>query len=108
MTYTQLDDLAFLQLSSLLGITFGSFFIYLSSAFIAVFITSKDRTQFIKPAIITSVIFLLFYSYGVIRVENGLSKGGHVLVAGISSNMQITPNEIPKKKYLEDGTNILD
>jgi len=37
MTYTQLDDLAFLQLSSLFGITFGSFFIYLSSAFIAVF-----------------------------------------------------------------------
>lgn len=107
MTYTQLDDLAFLQLSSLFGITFGSFFIYLSSAFIAVFIANKDRTQFIKPAIITSVIFLLFYSYGVIRVENGLNKGDHVLVAGISSNMQITPQGIPDKKYLENGTNIL-
>lgn len=107
MTYTQLDDLAFLQLSSLFGITFGSFFIYLSSAFIAVFIANQDRTLFIKPAIITSVIFLLFYSYGVIRVENGLSKGEHVLVAGISSNMQITPQGIPDKKYLKNGTNIL-
>jgi len=107
MTYTQLDDLAFLQLSSLFGITFGSFFIYLSSAFITVFIVNKDRTQFIKPAIITSVIFLLFYSYGVIRVENGLSKGSHVLVAGISSNMQITPHKIPDKQYLKEGTNIL-
>lgn len=107
MTYTQLDDLAFLQLSSLFGITFGSFFIYLSSAFIAVFIANKDRTPFIKPAIITSLIFLLFYSYGVIRVESGLSKGEHVLVAGISSNMQITPQGIPDKKYLEKGTNIL-
>jgi len=107
MTYTQLDDLVFLQLSSLFGITFGSFFIYLSSAFIAVFIANKERTLFIKPAIITSVIFLLFYSYGVIRVENGLSKGEHVLVAGISSNMQITPQGIPDKKYLQDGTDIL-
>ncbi|CAA6803708.1 MAG: Apolipoprotein N-acyltransferase / Copper homeostasis protein CutE [uncultured Sulfurovum sp.] len=107
MTYTQLDDLAFLQLSSLFGITFGSFFIYLSSAFIAVFIVNKDTTPFIKPAIITSVIFLLFYSYGVIRVENGLSKGEHVLVAGISSNMQITPQKIPEKRYLQNGTNIL-
>ncbi|SFV61046.1 Apolipoprotein N-acyltransferase / Copper homeostasis protein CutE [hydrothermal vent metagenome] len=107
MTYTQLDDLAFLQLSSLFGITFGSFFVYLSSAFIAVFIANKDKIKFIKPAIISSLIFLLFYSYGVIRVENGLSEGKHILVAGISSNMQISPQGIPDKKYLENGTNIL-
>lgn len=107
MTYTQLDDLAFLQLSSLFGITFGSFFIYLSSAFIAVFIANKDRAQFIKPAIIMSIVFLLFYSYGVIRVENGVSKGEHVLVAGISSNMRISTDKIQEKKYLENTTNIL-
>ncbi len=107
MTYTQLDDLAFLQLSSLLGITFGSFFIYLSSAFIAVFIANKDRTKFTKSAIITSIVFLLFYSYGVIRVENGVSKGEHVLVAAISSNMQISPDNIPEKEHLEKTTNIL-
>jgi apolipoprotein N-acyltransferase len=107
MTYTQLDNLAFLQLSSLFGITFGSFFIYLSSAFIAVFIANSNRKAFIKPAIISSIIFTLFYSYGVWRVETGVTKGEHILVAGISSNMQITPKGIPEKKYLEEGTDIL-
>lgn len=107
MSYTQLDDLAFLQLSSLFGITFGSFFIYLSSAFIAVFIANQNRKFFIKPALITSLIFTLFYSYGVWRIQSGIQKGEHILVAGISSNMQITPKGIPKKKYLEEGTNIL-
>jgi apolipoprotein N-acyltransferase len=107
MTYTQLDDLAFLQLSSLFGITFSSFFIYLSSAFIAVFIVNQKRKKFIKPALITSVIFVLFYSYGVWRVESGIQGGKHVLVAGIASDMQITPKGIPDKKYLEKGTNTL-
>ena len=107
MTYTQLDNLAFLQLSSLFGITFGSFFIYLSSAFIVVFIANEQRAKFIKPAIISSLIFTLFYSYGVWRVESGTQKGKHVLVAGIASNMQINPNGIPDKKYLEEGTKIL-
>ena len=107
MTYTQLDNLAFLQLSSLFGITFGSFFIYLSSAFIVVFIVNEQRAKFIKSAIISSLIFTLFYSYGVWRVESGTQKGEHVLVAGIASNMQITPKGIPDKKYLEEGTKTL-
>jgi len=107
MTYTQLDDLAFLQLCSLFGITFGSFFIYLSSAFVTVFIANSNRKLFIKPAIVSSVIFTLFYAYGVWRVESAKQQGKHVLVAGISSNMQITPKGIPDKKYLEEGTNIL-
>jgi apolipoprotein N-acyltransferase len=104
MTYTQLDNLAFLQLSSLFGITLGSFFIYLSSAFIAVFIANEDRKEFVKPALIFSLIFTLFYSYGVWRVETGTSTGEHVLVAGISSDLEITPEGIPDKKYLEEGT----
>ena len=107
MTYTQLDDLAFLQLSSLFGITFGSFFLYLSSAFVTVFIANSNRKLFIKPAIISWVIFTLFYTYGVWRVESATQQGEHVLVAGIASNMQITPKGIPDKKYLEEGTNIL-
>ena len=107
MTYTQLDDLAFLQLSSLFGITFGSFFIYLSSAFITVFIANEQRAKFIKPAIISSLIFTLFYSYGVWRIESNTQEGEHVLVSGIASNMQITPKGIPDKKYLEKGTKTL-
>ena len=107
MTYTQLDDLAFLQLSSLFGITFGAFFIYLSSAFIAVFIVNQNRKVFIRPALITVLIFTLFYSYGVWRTQSGIQKGEHILVAGIASNMQITPKGIPAKKYLDKGTNIL-
>ncbi len=107
MTYTQLDDLAFLQLCSLFGITFSSFFIYLSSAFVAVFIVNKEREKFIKPALIISAIFVLFYSYGVWRVESSTQGGEHILVAGIASDMQITPKGIPDKKYLEEGTDIL-
>ena len=107
MTYTQLDDLAFLQLSSLFGITFGSFFLYLSSAFIAVFIANEQRVKFVKIAMVSSVIFTLFYAYGVWRVESGTQEGEHVLVAGIASNMQITPKGIPDKKYLEEGTKTL-
>ena len=107
MTYTQLDDLAFLQLSSLFGITFGSFFLYLSSAFVTVFIANPNRKAFVKTAIIACVVFTLFYAYGVWRVESGTQQGEHVLVAGIASNIQITPKGIPDKKYLENGTNIL-
>jgi len=107
MTYTQLDDLAFLQLTSLLGITFSSFFLYLSSAFVTVFIANEQRVKFIKPALISSIIFTLFYSYGVWRVESGTQQGEHVLVAGIASSMQITPKGIPDKKYLEEGTKTL-
>jgi apolipoprotein N-acyltransferase len=102
-----LDDLAFLQLCSLFGITFGSFFLYLSSAFMTVFIANANRKLFIKPAIISFVVFILFYSYGVWRVESGMQQGEHILVAGIVSDMQITPKGIPNKKYLEEGTNRL-
>jgi apolipoprotein N-acyltransferase len=70
MTYTQLDDLAFLQMSSLFGITFGSFFIYISSAFIASFIVFHDKKILLKPALMMIGVFALFYSYGVVRLEN--------------------------------------
>ena len=40
-------------------------------------------------------------------MESSIQKGEHVLVAGIASDMQITPNEIPEKSYLDKGTNIL-
>jgi apolipoprotein N-acyltransferase len=79
----------------------------LSSAFIAVFIANKEIKKFIKPALVSTILFILFYSYGVWRVETGLISKEHVLVAGISSNMQITPNKIPDKAFLEKGTNIL-
>lgn len=103
MAYTQVDDLAFLQMTSLFGITFPSFFIYLSSAFIAVFLTSKDRHTLIKPAILSLIIYVLFYSYGVIRINNA-ATGKHVMVAAIASNMQITPKGIPDDIYLKEGT----
>jgi len=107
MTYTQLDDLAFLQLTSLFGITFSSFFLYLSSSFVTVLIVNKNRILFVRPAIISFVIYILFYGYGVWRLDTQTQKGKHILVAGISSNMQITPKGIPNKEYLEKGTNIL-
>ena len=107
MTYTQLDNLAFLQLSSLFGITFGSFFIYLSSSFIAVFIAHKGRKDFVRPALISFVIYALFYTYGVWRVDQGATNQKTILVAGIASDMQITPKGIPAKSYLDKGTNTL-
>ena len=107
MTYTQLDDLAFLQLSSLFGITLGAFFIYLASAFIAVFIVNRHRREFIKPALISFVLYALFYTYGVWRVDQGSTNQETVLVAGITSDMQITPQAIPSKEYLDKGTNML-
>lgn len=106
MTYTQLDDMAFLQLTSLFGITFGSFFIYLSSAFIASFIHYHDRTRLLKPALIMILLYVGFYSYGVYRLENA-DNGKNIRVAAIASDMQITPQGIPDKTYLQAGTDTL-
>ncbi len=106
MSYTQLDDLAFLQMSSLFGITFGSFFIYLSSAFIASFIVTKEKKALLKPALIMIGIYTLFYTYGVFRLEN-TQNAPTLKVAAIVSDMLITPEGIPKKLYLQKGTQIL-
>ena len=102
-TYTQLDDLAFLQMTALLGITFASFFIYLSSAFIAALLTSPARRRLIKPAIATWLVFVLMYAYGVVRLDHP-APGRHINVAAIASDMQITPQGIPDKAYLREGT----
>jgi len=102
-TYTQLDDLAFLQMTALLGITFSSFFIYLSSAFTAALLTSPDRRRLIKPAIATWLAFVLVYSYGVVRLDQP-APGQHINVAAIASDIQITPQGIPNKAYLRKGT----
>ena len=106
MSYTQLDNLAFLQLSSLFGITFGSFFIYLSSAFVAVFIASNEKKRFLKPALISCSIYVMFYTYGVIRLEN-IQPSKTIKVATVISDMQITPEGIPDEKYLQNGTKTL-
>ncbi len=106
MTYTQLGNLPFLQISSLFGITLGSFFIYLSSAFIASFIASKEKKELFKPALASVLVYLGFYIYGVVRLEH-TQASSTIQVAAIVSDMQITPKGIPDDKYLEEGTNTL-
>ncbi len=106
MSYTQLDNLAFLQLSSLFGITFGSFFIYLSSAFIVVFIASNEKKRFLKPALISCSIYVMFYTYGVIRLEN-IQPSKTIKVAAVISDMQITHQSILDKKHLQNNTKFL-
>ena len=103
MAYTQVDNLAFLQMTSLFGITFPSFFIYLSSAFIALFIVTGNRESLLKPASVSLVIYALFYTYGVIRIDNA-APGEHVIVTAIASDMQLTPEGIPDDAYLREGT----
>ena len=107
MLYTQLDDRAFLQFASLFGITFGSFFIYLSSAFVTVLVANKEKTPFIKHIAISSLIFLLFYGYGVWRIENGINTSKQVLLAGVVSQMHLTSKGIPSKEVVEKNTNTL-
>lgn len=106
MAYTQVNNLAFLQMTSLFGITFASFFLYLSSAFIALFIASAKRQLFIRPALISLAIFTLFYGYGVVRLD-APAEGENIRVAGIASEMIITPQGIPDKEYLRQGTQTL-
>lgn len=103
MAYTQLDNLAFLQMTSLFGITFASFFIYLSSAFITLLLVSKQRQQLIRPVLITLTVFCLFYSYGVIRLD-APNEGKSIQVAGIASDMIITPQGIPDPDLLHKET----
>ncbi len=103
MAYTQLDNLAFLQMTSLFGITFASFFIYLSSAFVTLFIVSKQRQKLFRPALISLTIFVLVYSYGVIRLDSP-NKGESVQVAAIASELIITPQNIPDTDALQEVT----
>jgi apolipoprotein N-acyltransferase len=106
MVYTQLDDLAFLQMSSLLGITLPSFFLYLSSAFIAAMLVSTQKRSLLKPALASLTVFLFFYVYGVARLENS-QHATNLRVAAIASDMQITPAGIPDNDYLRKGTDSL-
>ncbi|HFU77408.1 MAG TPA: hypothetical protein ENK68_02780, partial [Epsilonproteobacteria bacterium] len=102
MVYTQVGDLALLQSVSLLGITLPAFFIYLSSAFVALFIAHK-KLVYIKPAVVSLILYLLLYSYGIWRMHN-VAEGKHLSIAAISSAMQITPDGIPSQAYLTQGT----
>ena len=105
MVYAQVDNPALLQSVSLLGITLPAFFIYLSSAFVALFVAYKKLIH-LKPAVISLVLFGLLYGYGVWRVHQ-VAKGKHLLVAAISSTMQIGSEGLPKQKYLTQNTNTL-
>lgn len=105
MLYTQTDNLPLLQSASLLGITLPAFFIYLSSAFVVLFIAHKKLLH-LKPAVISLVLFGLLYGYGTWRVHQA-AEGKHLLVAAISSTMQIGSRGLPEQKHLTQNTNRL-
>ena len=105
MAYTQVDNLALLQSVSLLGITLPAFFIYLSSAFTALFIAHK-KLLYLKPAVISFVLYALLYGYGVWRVHRA-AEGKHLSVAAITGTMEITPEGFPDQAYLTQHTHTL-
>ena len=60
----------------------------------------------IRPALISLSVFVLFYGYGVIRLD-APAEGKQLQVAAIASEIMITPQGIPDADTLHQGTQIL-
>ena len=102
--YTQLDWLELMQFASLFGITFISFFIFLSNAFVASMLSTKRL--YIKTMLLSFGVFLAFYTYGVIRAD-AVIDAKQINVAAITSDLVIAPDRIPAREALEANTRTL-
>ncbi len=107
MTYTQPGNLPLLQMTALFGITLPAFFIYLSSGLVAAGLSSpQQRPRLLRSAIASLLVFALFYLWGVIRID-APAPSRHVIVAGITGDLVITPAGIPEAELLHKETQLL-
>lgn len=102
--YVLIDSQPIIQLSSLFGIFFVSYFIFLSNAFLAHYLLDKSNHH--KSAFVSFSIFLLFYGYGGIRIDSDIDAG-QLKVAAIVSDLEITLDSLPSEEALEKNDQTL-
>lgn len=96
--YVLIDSQPIMQLSSLFGIFFVSYFIFLSNAFIAHYWLEGPKVH--KSALASFALFLLLYGYGVIRMDSSLD-GGRLTVAAVVSDLDVTRKPLPAADALQ-------
>jgi apolipoprotein N-acyltransferase len=84
MAYTQIDNLPFLQLASVFGLTGISALLAASSALAAVLMANDKRRRFAPAVVAVAVLSVAAHGYGAVRIAGNI-PGKLVTVAGVVS-----------------------
>ena len=84
LAYTQIDNLPFLQLASVFGLTGISALLAASSAVAAVMIANDERRRYVPAVVAVAVLSLAAHGFGAVRMAGNI-PGELVTVAGVVS-----------------------
>ncbi|MDP6374366.1 MAG: nitrilase-related carbon-nitrogen hydrolase [Pseudomonadales bacterium] len=88
LAYTQIDNLALMQLASVTGLTGISALLACTSVLVAVLIASADRRRYFAPIAIVVILAVAAHGFGALRLEQTI-EGPMVSVAGVVSGRAI-------------------
>ena len=100
LAYTQIDNLPFLQLASVFGLTGISALLATSSALAAVLMANDERRRFVPAVAAVAVLSFAAHGYGSLRLARNI-PGELVTVAGVvSEGLDFRTDDAPGQEAL--------
>ncbi len=101
MAYTQIDNLALMQLASVLGLSGITLLLAATSALITVLIASSDRRRWYPALGVLCVLIILAHLYGGLRLDRPID-GPTVMVAGVVSDRALDGGMVNDDEVAQD------
>ena len=100
LAYSQIDNLQFLQLASVFGLTGVSALLAASSAVAAVLMANEERRRFVPAVVAVTVLSVAAHGYGAVRIAGDI-PGELVAVAGVVSEaLEFRTDDAPEQDAL--------
>ncbi|WP_168210309.1 nitrilase-related carbon-nitrogen hydrolase [Persicimonas caeni] len=106
LAYTQIDNLALMQTTSLFGLSGVTGLLGLTSAIIAVALAEPDARWWRRPAAVLAAVIFLAHGWGVFRLFQPL-EGPIVRIGTVVSDLRLGPDAPPDDAELARATNTL-
>lgn len=106
MASTQVNNLELLQIASITGISGIAAIMAMVSIWIAIYFSSKSKTEWNYWGILIAVLLFSTIIFGSFRVFN-VQHGKTVKAAAVVTDLHILPNKFPNEEELVRGTDEL-